>query len=71
MTESGNLYVVIFLDYLTKLVEAFVVPDQSATTIAKLLVEEVFCHHGALEHLLSDRGANFLSSFDTRCVQVP
>lgn len=37
-------------------------PDQSATTIAKLLVEEIFCRHGALEHLLSDRGANFLSS---------
>ena len=36
--------------------------DQSATTIAKLLVEDVFCNHGAPEHLLSDRRANFLSS---------
>ena len=62
LTESGNQYVVIFLDYLTKWVEAFAVPDQSATTIAKLLVEEIFCRHGAPEHLLSDRGANFLSS---------
>ena len=62
LTESGNQYVVVFLDYLTKWVEAFAVPDQSATTIAKLLVEEIFCRHGAPEHLLSDRGANFLSS---------
>ncbi len=37
------------------------VPDQSANTIAKLLVEEVFSRHGAPEQLLSDRGANFLS----------
>ena len=62
LTESGNQYVVIFLDYLTKWVEAFAVPDQSAITIAKLLVEEIFCRHGAPEHLLSDRGANFLSN---------
>ena len=62
LTESGNQYVVIFLDYLTKWVEAFAVPDQSDTTIAKLLVEEIFCRHGAPEHLLSDRGANFLYS---------
>ena len=43
LTESGNKYVVVFADYLTKWVEAFAVPDQSATAIAKLLVEEVFC----------------------------
>ena len=62
LAESGNQYVVIFLDYLTKWVEAFVVPDHSATTIAKLLAKEVFCRHGAPEHLLSDRGVNFSSS---------
>lgn len=61
LTESGNKYVVVFADYLTKWVEAFAVPDQSATAIAKLLVEEVFCRHGAPEQLLSNRGANFLS----------
>ena len=61
LTESGNQYVVNFLDYLTKWVDAFAVPDQSATTIAKLLVEEIFCRHGAQEHLLPYRGANFLS----------
>ena len=60
LTESGNCYVV-FLDYLTKWVEAFAIPDQSATTIARILVEEIFCRHGAPEHLLSDHGANFLS----------
>lgn len=41
--------------------EAFAVPTQTAETIAKLLVEEIFCRHGAPEHLLSDRGTNFLS----------
>ena len=62
LTENGNRYVVVFQDYLTKWVEAFAVPNQTAETIAKLLVVEIFCRHGAPEHLLSDRGTNFLSS---------
>ena len=61
LTESGNRYVVVFADYLTKWIEAFAVSEQSAETIARLLVEEVFCRHGAPAELLSDRGANFLS----------
>ena len=47
--------------FFTKWVEAFAVPNQTAETIAKLLVEEVFCRHDAPENLLSDRGTNFLS----------
>ncbi len=59
LTASGNRYVVVF--YLTKWVEGFGVPEQSAETIAPLLVNEIFRRHGAPEHLLSDRGPNFLS----------
>ena len=61
LTESGNQYVVVFMDYLTKWVEAFAVANQSAKTIAELLVEQIFCRHGAPQELLSDRGPNFLS----------
>lgn len=52
---------VVFMDYLTKWVEAIPVPDQRAETIARLLVEYIVCRHGVPEELLSDRGANFLS----------
>lgn len=45
--------------------EGFAVPDQTAETIARILVNEIFCRHGAPEHLLSDRGANFLSELFT------
>ena len=61
LTRNGNRYVVVFADYLTKWIEAFPVPDQTAETIAKLLVEKIICVHGVPEQLLSDRGANFLS----------
>ena len=60
-TFDGNCYVVVFADYLTKWVEAFPTSDQKAETIAKLFVENIVCHHGVPEELLSDRGSNFLS----------
>ena len=40
-SSDGNRYAVVFMDYLTKWPEVFAVPDQTAATIAKLLVEEV------------------------------
>lgn len=61
LTKSGNKYVVVFADYLTKWLEAFPVPDQTAETIAKLHVEKIVCVHGVPEQLLSDRGSAFLS----------
>ena len=60
-SHNGNRYLIVFIDYLTKWVEAFAAPDQTALTIARLLVEEVVTRHGVPNTLLSDRGANFLS----------
>jgi transposase InsO family protein len=59
---SGNRYVVVFSDYLTRWPEAFAVSTTEATVIAKLLVNDIFCRHGAPKTLLSDRGRNFLST---------
>ena len=41
--------------------EVFAVPDQSAATIANLLVKEIVSRHGVPSALLSDRGRTFLS----------
>ena len=54
-TSSGNCYVAIFMDYLTKWQEAFAIPDQRAETIAKLFVEQIVCRHDIPEELLSGR----------------
>ena len=64
-TQNGNKYAVVFMDYLTKWPEVFAVPNQSAETIAELLVENLICRHGVPKELLSDRGANFLSDLVT------
>ena len=41
LTSSGNQYLVVFLDYLTKCVEANPVPNQQAETIAHLVENSV------------------------------
>lgn len=53
--------VVVFVDYLTKWPEVFAVPDQTANTLAKLLVKEIVSRHGVPAEVLSDRGCAFLS----------
>ena len=58
---DGNQNTVVFMDYLTKWPEVFPTSDQTALTIANLLVEKVISRHGVPVELLSDRGSAFLS----------
>ena len=61
-TTQGNKYILVFSDYLTRWPEAFAIPNAEASTIARILVDEIIGRHGAPRTLLSDRGTNFLSS---------
>ena len=60
-SSRGNQYAVVFVDYLTKWPEVFPVADQTAATIAGLLVREIVSRHGVPTEVLSDRGRAFLS----------
>ena len=60
-SAASNKYAVVFIDYLTKWPEVFAVKDQTALTIAKLLMTEIVPRHGVPSELLSDRGTLFLS----------
>lgn len=60
-SHNGNKYIVVFIDYFTKLVEAFAIPDMEAQTIAKLLLDEVVFRYGAPSRILSDKGSQFTS----------
>ena len=61
LTTLGNCYAVAFMDYLTKWVEVYPLPDQTSETIGRVFVDKVIYRHGAPQKPLSDRGANFLS----------
>jgi hypothetical protein len=61
-TYSGNKYILVFTDYLTRWPEAFAIKNIEAKTVAKVFVKEIIARHSAPSHLLSDRGTQFLSS---------
>ncbi|KAH9077974.1 hypothetical protein Ae201684P_019080 [Aphanomyces euteiches] len=61
LTPQGNRYVLIFVDYFTRWPEAFAVPDLKTSTFIRILVDEIVCRYGVPNHLLSDRGTNFVS----------
>ena len=64
-SSCGNQYPVVFMDYMTKWPEVYPTRDQTAPTIAQLLVEKIVCRHGVPGEILSDCGANFLSGLLT------
>ncbi|PIK33227.1 hypothetical protein BSL78_29961 [Apostichopus japonicus] len=59
--DTGNKYVLVFIDSFTKYVELVPLPNITARTIATAFIDRIICRHGAPESLHSDRGSNFLS----------
>lgn len=61
ISRNNNRYVIVFMDYLTKWVEAFPIPNLKAATVVNIFVKEIVCRFGTPRQLLSDRGSNFTS----------
>ena len=67
-TGKGNKYIVVVSDYFTKWTEALPMPNMEACTVAKLLVEEIFCRVGVPQIVHSDQGRQFESNlFQEMC----
>lgn len=43
LTEKGNKYIIVICDCFSKWTEAFAIPDQESSTIAKIIVNEFIC----------------------------
>ena len=68
LTPRGNVYVLVVTDHFTKWVEAFPVPDQTAPTVAKVILNEVVARFGCPYNILSDQGRNYESKiFEDFC----
>ncbi|UYV69434.1 K02A2.6-like, partial [Cordylochernes scorpioides] len=59
VTEGGNKYILVAMDYFTKWPEAYAIPNQEATTVAKVLMDNLICRFGVPLELHSDQGRNF------------
>ena len=56
LSESGNQYLLIVADCFTKWPEACPLPNQEATTVAKVLVNEMICQFRVPLEIHSDQG---------------
>ena len=61
-TERGNKYILIISDYFSKWTESFAIMNQTAATVADILVKEFFCRFGTSNEIHSDQGSNYESA---------
>lgn len=69
-TPGSNKYIVVIGDYFSKWTEAFPLPNQEASTVAKLLVEQWVCRFGAPRTIHTDQGRNFESNLFREVCQL-
>ena len=60
-TPLGHRYILVIGDYFTKWKEAFPLRDMEATSIARVLVNELICRFGVPDNIRTDQGKNFES----------
>ena len=58
-SDLGNRYIVVISDHFTKWIAGFALPDITAETVARALVEEWVCRYGPTKFLHSDQGRQY------------
>ncbi|XP_042234639.1 protein NYNRIN-like [Homarus americanus] len=70
LTADGNRYICVAINYFTKWPEAYAIPNQEPTTVAKILVDQFFCRFGVTHELHSDQGRYFQSAVSGTCCKL-
>ncbi|CAC5385151.1 unnamed protein product [Mytilus coruscus] len=60
-TENSNRYILVVSDYYTKWTESFPMPNMEASTVVKIIVEEVIARFGVPSWIHSDQGRQYES----------
>ena len=61
-TRSGNRYIVVVKDALTKWVEMGALPDKSAAGAIEWLIDNVVLRHGVPHVIITDKGSEFCNN---------
>ena len=69
-TEDGNKYIIVVMDYFSKWVEAYALPNQEASTIAEEIIKQWISRFGTPLELHSDQGKNFESNLFQKICQL-
>jgi transposase InsO family protein len=62
VTDSGNKYIMVVIDYFSKWPEAYGLPNQEAVTVSKALIKNWICRYGLPLEMHSEQGRNFESN---------
>ena len=57
-SPAGNTHILVVADYFTRWIEAYLIPNQEATTVAGKMTDEFFFCFSPPEQLHSDQGRN-------------
>jgi len=60
-TASGNQYIMVVKNKLTKWVELFALRHKTALEVAITLVDEIFMRYGPVQVIITDRGTEFIN----------
>ena len=60
-SETGNKYLIVFAEYLTKWVITAALPSFDTNSIAQVLLYEVVLKHGVPRRFITDNGTNYIS----------
>ena len=58
-SPKGNSYLLVVGDYFTRWMEAYLIPNPEASTVAKSLTDDIFLWFSPPEQLYSDQGHQF------------
>ena len=61
-TARGYKHMLVITDHFTRWVEAYPLPDEKASTIANVLVDEFISRFGVMKRVHSDQGRNFVGA---------
>lgn len=59
ISDSGNRWVIVATDYLTRYAETKAIPSGTATEAARFFIENIVLRHGAPAIIITDKGAAF------------
>eukprot|EP00108_Taenia_solium_P006417 TsM_000973800 transcript=TsM_000973800 gene=TsM_000973800 len=65
LTKRGNRYILVMVDYFTKVAEAEAMKSQDAEAVDSTFFNRWICQHGVPESVHSDQGPNFESRLFT------